>query len=959
MNNIQCILSLQRKCSHGHAGRVIGLLVLLIAFYLPANTLAQPPASNPNEMCGDGTTFTVFLPGLNVLPFGLKAPDDSITLPNGCDIYALLVSGYERNRDFDELTFYNLAKFVSENNGYVHYSWWNNILKEYTAGPAHEFSVTIPLLGTFSSNPGGLIGVHAVGFVPLDFLTATTLFPKAIPEEDIQFQEDARLLLQAIRAHNPDAIIIVAGHSMGGEAVARLGSDTNVTIDLLAPIDAVGNRSRPVGQVTNRTYNWTRWRAAQSVWGGFRQADCIRVGPFPLPCRDFDSRLFHVQYRCEPQGVGPLLDEPPLIGSRAPLSCPGPWVAPGQRRTIRSNVHHLMYRWQKETLFPFDYNTDQPFIYQGTDTVTSSGQVIPAQRGLGENALLESDPQKTCATPLRADPLDPTLNCNPSDGHGEIVGFRGLNVQAGGAVPVGLQAQDWPATAAGRRQAFIEMTTAPSVDPNKISTDLPSWYHEPLNPNLCMVSDDMIRILQTILDHRQNGSHPDDTTPPVTVAELTPGANAAGWNNVDVDVSLTSADESEGSGVMEIEYTLTGAQSGTMVAPGDLAEETITAEGTTTVLFHATDYTGNVEALKSVDVSIDKTLPDIVAVWNQPANEYGWNNTDVLISFPAYDEDGGSGLASSSSDVLVSTEGAGQEITGTAEDNAGNQTSASAILNIDKTAPEIPMVSISPAANSAGWNRSDVTLSWSCSDRLSGPISTSVMQILSNQGANQSATGTCVDLADNRASDTQSGINIDKTDPVVHVVAPSDGAVYLLNATVNADFSCSDNLSGVKSCSGPVTNGAAINTSPVGTHPFIINSSDVADNATSSTQTYAIHYQFSGFGNPVAPMPKMNVVKSGRVVPVKYSLKDATGVFLHDPASFVSLISGLIDCKSATPTGFEESAVSPGKAMLRYDPGAGQFVFNWKTDKSWAGSCRVLKLTLNDGSQHKALFKFK
>ncbi|MET0624616.1 MAG: PxKF domain-containing protein, partial [Pyrinomonadaceae bacterium] len=36
-----------------------------------------------------------------------------------------------------------------------------------------------------------------------------------------------------------------------------------------------------------------------------------------------------------------------------------------------------------------------------------------------------------------------------------------------------------------------------------------------------------------------------------------------------------------------------------------------------------------------------------------------------------------------------------------------------------------------------------------------------------------------------------------------------------------------------------------------------------------------------------------------------------------------------------------------------------QYHFNWKTDKSWGGTCRVLVVKLNDGSTHTALFKFK
>jgi hypothetical protein len=626
-------------------------------------------------MCGDGTTFTVHLPGLNVLPAGVRAPDDSITLPNGCRIYALFVSGYERNKNLDELTFYKAAKFISENNGYVHYAWWNNIMKEYMAGPAHDFSVTIPLLGTFQANPGGLMGTHAVGFVPLNFLAATTLFPKALPEEDTQFQADAKLMLQAIRSRNPDAIIIVGGHSMGGESVARLGTDTTVDIDLLAPIDPVGNRTRPVGQTTNFTYNWTRWRAARSAWGGFRQADCVRIGAFPLPCRDFDSRLFHVAYRCVSGGVGPLLDSPPTIPTRAPGICPGPYVDPGTRRTIRSNVKHLLHRWQKEALFPFDFNSDQPFIYQGTDTITSSGAVIRAQQGLGENALLEFNPLKTCATPLKPDPRDPTLRCDPGDGHGEIVGFRGIDPAVGGAVPIGLQAQHWPAVdnAALRRQRLIEMTTAPGVDPFKLSTDEPSWLHEPLNPHLCMVSDDMLRILQTVMNERGE-EEPTDSTAPLSVVELTPTANEAGWHNADVGIALSASDPG-GSGVQRIEHSLTGAQTGGAVTNGATAATTVTAEGTTTIAYHATDNANNVEALKTLSINLDLSPAAITIAAPAEAASYLLNQT-VSSQYDCVDALSGvescAGPVTSGSPIDTTAVG-NKEFTVTVADVAGNE----------------------------------------------------------------------------------------------------------------------------------------------------------------------------------------------------------------------------------------------------------------------------------------------
>jgi hypothetical protein len=36
-----------------------------------------------------------------------------------------------------------------------------------------------------------------------------------------------------------------------------------------------------------------------------------------------------------------------------------------------------------------------------------------------------------------------------------------------------------------------------------------------------------------------------------------------------------------------------------------------------------------------------------------------------------------------------------------------------------------------------------------------------------------------------------------------------------------------------------------------------------------------------------------------------------------------------------------------------------QYLYSWKTSKSWAGACRQLDVKLADGSDHIALFKFK
>jgi hypothetical protein len=54
-----------------------------------------------------------------------------------------------------------------------------------------------------------------------------------------------------------------------------------------------------------------------------------------------------------------------------------------------------------------------------------------------------------------------------------------------------------------------------------------------------------------------------------------------------------------------------------------------------------------------------------------------------------------------------------------------------------------------------------------------------------------------------------------------------------------------------------------------------------------------------------------------------------------------------------------EQTSTAGASTLQFDPGSNQYTYVWKTDKSWAGTCRQLQMQLNDGSTQIANFKFK
>ena len=50
--------------------------------------------------------------------------------------------------------------------------------------------------------------------------------------------------------------------------------------------------------------------------------------------------------------------------------------------------------------------------------------------------------------------------------------------------------------------------------------------------------------------------------------------------------------------------------------------------------------------------------------------------------------------------------------------------------------------------------------------------------------------------------------------------------------------------------------------------------------------------------------------------------------------------------------------MTAGGSSLSYDPVADQYVYVWKTAKTWAGKCGTFTLTLDDGTAHPALFTF-
>lgn len=294
-----------------------------------------------------------------------------------------------------------------------------------------------------------------------------------------------------------------------------------------------------------------------------------------------------------------------------------------------------------------------------------------------------------------------------------------------------------------------------------------------------------------------------DTNGPAIGHTLDPEPNVAGWHRSPVTITFECAD-----GLSGID-SCSAAQ--TLETDGALQR----------VIGTAVDVAGN-SATDTVSVNIDQSAPTVSASRTPDANAGGWNNTQVTVSFTCADDTSGIVLCPA---AQVVGEGANQSVTGTATDLAGNAASATVgTINVDLTAPEIVATATTADGKpyvAGSWANQPVTVSFACSDLLSGIASCPASQTFT-EGAGQQANETAIDVAGNQTTATFAGINIDTTAPeIVASLTMADGQPYTPGSwarqAVTIAFLCSDLLSDNGSCSAPRTLGDGANQSVTGT----------------------------------------------------------------------------------------------------------------------------------------------
>jgi uncharacterized repeat protein (TIGR01451 family) len=207
----------------------------------------------------------------------------------------------------------------------------------------------------------------------------------------------------------------------------------------------------------------------------------------------------------------------------------------------------------------------------------------------------------------------------------------------------------------------------------------------------------------------------------------------------------------------------------------------------------------------------------------------------------------------------------------------------------------------------------------------------------------------------NTATTTTTLTVADQTAPVIS--CPTDIVVYLpLNSSDTSMPVSYPAATATDNCSTPTVtyDHASGSVFPVGTTTVTATATDAAGNHSECSFNITVRYNFAGFFSPVANAPTLNAVNAGRAVPVKFSLSGNKGlnIFAANNPYTVSL-----NCGTNDPGVDVTETLTAGGSTLTFS--GDQYVYVWKTESSWAGTCRQLVITLNDGTVHTANFKFK
>lgn len=237
------------------------------------------------------------------------------------------------------------------------------------------------------------------------------------------------------------------------------------------------------------------------------------------------------------------------------------------------------------------------------------------------------------------------------------------------------------------------------------------------------------------------------------------------------------------------------------------------------------------------------------------------------------------------------------------------------VTEVDSTPPTATSPTQSPAANGAGWNNSDVTVTWNWTDEAGGsgidPANCTTSSVSSGEGNPLTLNASCTDQAGNTGNASYT-VKVDKTAPTVSVTGVTSGGQYVFGAGPTPGCNSTDGLSGIATAAS-----VTVTTPPGGVGLFTAMCSgavDVAGNpqAANVSVNYSVVYGFGGF---ISPLPRTTLTKSASNIPVKFQLTDAAGVPISASLSAALAAAGKVQVTLAGPPAISLSVLCSWDAL--------------------------------------------
>jgi hypothetical protein len=270
-----------------------------------------------------------------------------------------------------------------------------------------------------------------------------------------------------------------------------------------------------------------------------------------------------------------------------------------------------------------------------------------------------------------------------------------------------------------------------------------------------------------------------------------------------------------------------------------------------------------------------------------------------------------------------------------------------AVLPVDVTPPAIS-AEITGTLGSNDWYTSAVTINWTVQDAES--------EVSTTTGCAQTTISTDTDGTTLSCEATSLGGTVSesvtiKRDATAPTLSPSVSPnPVLLNGAATASPNAADAMSGVASasCATPPTGST-------GNKFVACTATDNAGNSANANASYTVQFGFAGFDSPVMNDGFLNVARAGRSIALKWRLLDAGGSPVTTLSSVQVTAVNFACSVEETANNLEEYAA--GSSGLQ-NLGDGYYQYNWASSKSYAGSCKTLRLNLGEGGFRTALFQF-